>query len=185
MSKLPRGLLDLPEFRDLQDHGNELQRQYNGLLTQIDELQTALASAPRGANRIRAKAMGLVHGSTNTAIAEAVELQADLSSAQEQAEILEEAASLQQQIIRDRVPQLCIEIRAGLLSEHQSLGRRVAKAMRELRDALAAEQEFRDELERGGVSHGQPWASVAVPWAQRDRIDYFLSELPAAYKGDK
>jgi hypothetical protein len=184
MSKLPRSLMDLPEFRELQNYATELHQQRNGLLNQVDELQRALADAPRGASRIRAKAMALVHGAS-TAIVEAVELQEDLATAQEQAAILEEAVTVQQQVIRDRTPELCIRIRRGLLPEHQQHGRRVANALRELRDALAAEEQFRDELERGQVPFGQPWAAVAIPSIQREWIDAYLKELPAGYREDK
>jgi len=181
MAKAPRGLLDLAEFRDLQAHDSDLRQQLTTVQFRKEETQAALANAPRGAARIHAKALELVHGA-DVAVSEAVGLRADLATLEEQESIIEEAITIQAGVTRDRTNALCREIRTGLAPEHKALGLKIVAAMRQLRDALVAESEFRDELERGGVSFGHPWTPVAIGWLGVDRIDQYLADLPADYR---
>ncbi|MDZ4686780.1 MAG: hypothetical protein SH850_17035 [Planctomycetaceae bacterium] len=183
-TKNPRGLLDLPKCRGWLDNGTELRRQLTTVQFRKKETITALANAPRNVSPVYAAALAHVPDA-DTSVVAVMERRKDLAALNEQEAILEEALTIQEQIVRDGTPALCREIRTGLLPEHQAHGRRIVSAMRALREALVAEQEFRDELDRGQVDFGGPLAAVAMPWCTPDRIDQYLAELPDSYRGAK
>jgi hypothetical protein len=159
-SKAP-DLSDLPDWVRATELLVDLQTKFLDAEASVQRLMAEFTVAGAGSSTNSAtveRARALLNDAAQGAGASklprnSTEIQHDLASARENRAIYAEAVALQRGVVEEPHYKLSAEIFLSLKSEHRRLVGLVAEKARELAEASAAEEEFRDDLKERGIAY--------------------------------